>query len=347
MSKSIGKRIISLIVCFCIIILSVVAFGIVFNHPTEELEFALDSFYREPEGSLDTVIIGSSAARKDLQPAVFWKENKITSYVISIDGSSATVFNSILLEMISKHPNAVVLVDMDGFVVENKWLKGNEPIERWIDCMPLNKNKIDMINTYCSDHKLEHYLPFITYHKNVTLPYVYVPITLELMKRKATNYHDPLKGSMINDEKEENLKTISTQKVEPLEKLGEELLNSFIELCKKNNVKDVVFLDFPKSYSNEYDYDRNITYLARTNYSKKIIEKAGYTLINYNELVDNPAGLDINADYSDKWHLTTSGAVKYSKYISSVLKEKYSFAPKSQSVTQQWDNDTKDVFNVK
>jgi hypothetical protein len=72
------KRILAWLLALVIIAACVAVCSVICNHPSEETENTVSSFYREPAGSLDAVMIGASASGKDFYPHVLLRTEKIT-----------------------------------------------------------------------------------------------------------------------------------------------------------------------------------------------------------------------------------------------------------------------------
>lgn len=339
------KRILCFFISFCIVLLCIIGCCIVCNHPSEEIENTVSSFYREPENSLDIVMIGSSASNKDFQPAVIWQRAGITSYSFSVGACSANIYASMLEEVISKQPDALILVDIDGFVVDDKYQEEIEPVRLWADSMPKNENHKNIINKYFKDTKLERYFPFIRYHRYMTSLFAYIPTTVRLLKKEIGDVKDPLGGATLNDKTAAGVKEFSytrTEKTE-LSELSGQVFDDFISFCKENGLKNVMFVNLPKSYNNTDSYNRNKLYVERTNKISEAVKQLGYAVYDYNSM-KNPAKLDFETDFADTLHLSTDGAIKFSEYFADYLSEKYSFNEKSDEIKESW-NARVDVAN--
>lgn len=331
------KRIICFVLSAVIVAGCVVAGSILCNHPSEEVENTVSSFYREPENSLDVVMVGSSAASKDFQPSVIWKNANITSYCYSVGACSANIYTSILKEVLSKQPNAIILVDIDGFTVKEKFQSDTYPIQMYADSMPKNENRKEVINKYLSENKVERYFPFLYYHRNITSIGAYLPTTVRLLKKEIGNVRDPFGGATTNADITYPGPLFTSEKdaTEPLTETGQIVFREFIDFCQKNNLKNIVFVNFPKTTYLDEDIERNITYSRRTNYIRNATKNLGYKVLDYGAL-NNPAQLDGYKDFTDTLHLNTSGAIKYSEYLAKYLSENYSFEKKNSDIISDW-----------
>lgn len=339
--KTVLKRIIALLLSLITIACSLTLFCAICNHPSEVIENTVSSFYREPEGSLDVVMIGSSAAGTDYFPSVVWEKQKITSYCMFVDGCTADIYVSVLKEVLSKQPQAVILIDVDGLIAVDDFKNEEDPIRMWIDSMPKNKNWRETIKELCPDTRWERYFPFSRYHRNMTSLYAMVPLSYRLIKKEVLNVRDPMKGAYANGaDWGEEMKHLDIKGMMPekLTEAKEKFLNELLEYCRSNNLKNVMFVDLPKMYSNENNLSRNKMYGGRTMYIREAAEKYGYSVFSYNEL-DNPAGL-VNENYANTLHLNTSGGVRFSEYFADYLKDKIEISEKSAETEKRWNEDT-------
>lgn len=344
--KIVIKRILAFILSAIAVVLSLTVCSVVCNHPSEDIENTISSFYREPVGSLDVVMIGSSAAGTDFFPSVLWKEEKITSYCLFIDGCTADIYTSVLKEVISRQPQATILVDVDGLIAEDDFENEKAPIRFWVDSMPKNRNWYETINKLCFDTRWERYFPFSRYHRNMTSLYTYIPLTYRLLKKEILDIRDPMKGAVANNVKSaEALLSLNIKDLAPapLTAAKEKYFDELIGFCKENSLENVMFVDLPKKYLGEEKQRRNTIYGQRTLYIRQEVEKYGYTLYSYNEL-DNPAYLKTD-DYANSLHLSKSGGIKFSKYFAGYLINTIELKEKSEELILQWDNDTKNALS--
>ena len=336
-----AKRIICFFVSLMIILSGVAICSVICNHPSEDIENTVSSFYREPENSLDVVFVGSSGASKDFLPSAVWKKTGITSYCFALGACSANIYYSVIKEVLTKQPDALLVIDLDGFLVDDKFQNEKEPIMLWTDSMPKNRNWREVVNRFLPDEKSERYFEFIKYHKNISTVYAYLPMTYRLLNKQINNIRDPLGGATLNrtaqsfadevkffDYKAEN----ESQSLTPD---SNAVFEDFLVFCEENNLKNIVFVNLPKITHDEFSYNRAVDYYQRTNYIKSKVEKYGYKIYNYSE-TGNEANLDIETDFADTLHLTTPGAVKFSEAFADYLERNYSFEKKSPEIIRDW-----------
>ncbi len=344
--KKIIKRTLRIISSTLIVLFVLSVASIFCNHPNDLVERTVRSFYNEKENTLDYVVLGSSAAQCDVFPAAIWKENQMTGNNMCIDGCVSKIYLSLLKEILSTQKDAVILVDMDGFNyrVEDK---GYNFKTFWIDTMRHNDNWHETINQLDSENRLEHYIPILKYHKNFLISYRNIAIS----KEKIFNHSsDSMKGAnflnknRLPDEDMNSLVMLKNFNAVPkaVSKERESLLYEFLDFCRKNNIDNIVFCDFPKAYCNEEKYNDLLAYEEYGAYNEKIIREYGYDIINFNNL-NNPCGLEV-ADFADSFHLKYTGAEKISKYLANYLENHFEVREKSDALINEWNQSSDEAY---
>ena len=344
--KIVFKRFLRIISSVMIILLVVSIASVLCNHPNDLVERNVNSFYNEKENTLDYVVMGSSGAQCAVFPATIWMKSKISGNALCVDGCNSKIYLSILKEILSTQKNAVIVVDMDGFnyIIENK---GYNSKSFWIDTMRRNENWKDTINRLDKENKIEHYVPILKYHCNFFHSYKNISISKEKLFGKNT---DLMKGSnFLNENRlpEDEMKSLvilenfyPQPKAVPQER--EALLYEFLNYCKDNKVKDVLFCDFPKAYSTDEKYADLLSYEEKGAYNEKIINEYGYNVLNFNKL-NNPCKLT-KEDFADSYHLKYTGAIKLSEFLGNYIKENYDINEKDEQLITEWDKSAAEAY---
>lgn len=334
------KKLLRWLTSFVAIILAALMCNFVCSHPSEDVENTVNSFYREPNNTLDFVVIGSSAANKDIYPAVFWQEQKITGYNYSIGACSGNIYSSVLREVLSTQKDALIIIDIDGFLVDDKFQNELDPIRIWLDSIPKNKNWIRSVKELDPENKTEHFFPFIRYHRNMTSIYEYARITASLTEKKLHNTRDAMKGATLNPNIDQVGGTrffASDDLREPLTEKSDKVFKEFVEEC--NDVEDIriLFVNLPKKNAYEASVERNIQYSHRANTIKDYVKANNY---DYLDLCSEESGLQLeDSDFTDTLHLSENGAIKFSSYFAKYLAENYEFSEKDDATAKSWDDD--------
>ena len=321
------KRIIKIISSILVIAIITGCCCFVCNHPSEEVENTVDSFYREEAESLDVVFLGSSACSKDFQPIEIWKQSGISSYNYSVGACSSNIYKSILKEIVSKQKKSVIVVDIDGFMVADKFQREEDPVRLWVDSMPKNDNWRSTINELCASSKLERYFPFSRYHRNMVSPHIYLPLTYRLAKKEILKQKDILKGSTLNESKIELVGTVNNSGLiaKKLYPLSAKYLKDFLEYAKENTDNEIIFVDLPKAYYDKKSYSEKKHWLSMALQLKKDVEAYGYDFYEFNT-TQNKKIVNLK-DFADSLHLTTTGGIKFSRFFADVLINKYHIKP--------------------
>lgn len=310
------------------------------------------SFYCEPQDSLDYVIIGASAAQCDIFPAVIWKEHGIAGHSLCLDGLDSRLYVSMLKEVLKTQRNAVIIVDMDGFTGDHEE-DYYGPTDFWLHTMKHNKNWFDLVKQQNFENQLECFIPVIKYHKKLLV----ISTVYNSLKDKI-NYGikkrpNPMRGAnnlaneiRISEDERNHLVNYNylSNATESLTELNEKYFVEFLDYCKNNNLKNVLFVNCPKGYFDNETFENKDKVSKRTNYCKKIISDYGYDVYDY-FCDENGANLGSN-DYCDTAHLNNKGATKFSIYFGNYLSNKYEFnGIRTQENIEYWDSATEIAYS--
>ena len=336
---------ISLTVLF--LLAAMIGASILSVHPDVLLEKTLHSFYNEENDSLDYVVLGASATQCGIYPAVIYRERSVTGNCLCVNGGDAKIYLSMLKELLSKQSSPLVIVDLDGFTEY-------QPVEEypssifWMDSMKRNRNHFETVLRVDPDHALERFFPLIRYHKNLLEPDEWFWFSYYLCFKHET---DPMKGAWYLDydrlppeEMQELrlLEAVTGGESEPLPQTSEELLIEFLEYCKAQKLKNVLFLDMPKAYTSEESREKILSIEKQSAYCQTIVERYGYSVFNYN-LLENPASLS-PSDFADRMHLNADGAIRFSAYFAEYLRTNYDFSPCGPEQADRWNEQTEQAY---
>ncbi len=346
MKNKYQKRAVRIIAFLLIITLFMFGADVIAVHPDDLADVTLYSFYNEKSNSLDYVVLGASASQCGIYPAVVYKNSGLMGNDLCINGGDAKIYLSMLKELLSKQKNALIIVDLDGFTeyVEHEDYPASE---FWIDSMQRGKNWFETINRVSPDNRIEHYFPVLKYHKNLLKGFDNIKYSAFLFLDTHTL---PMKGAWYLDF--DRLSPSQMKKLTPLGSAGKqpealhkkshEYLLEFIDYCKQNNVKNVVFCDPPKAYCDAQSIKKVLSAENKSHYCKPIIEKSGYTYLNFNDLA-NDYQFE-KADFADNMHLNQYGAVKLSGYLSTYLKSNFTFREHAEKDIEEWNKSCEEAY---
>lgn len=311
------------------------------NYSPDLIATNIKSLYNEPSNSLDYVVIGSSATMRGISPNVIFKEYGLTGNSISVNGADSRVYEYELKEVVSTQKDVVVIVDIDGYtspLVENRG-----PTNQWIDSMHKNDNWKNAVFELDKENLIEHIAPLIRYHNIFTLPGTLVSSVKSFIHYGVNREINVERGCILagnNAKINSNMVLLNEcNKVENLDYGQEENLLQFLNLCKKLDLKDVVFVSMPKAFSDEEKENELLIREAKSNYCKEIIESNGYSLIDYDHYSKD---CSLNSeDFTDSYHMDINGACKFSKWLGEYLSTHYDFKDKNQEVIDSWNESSK------
>lgn len=344
------KRFLRIVASIMILVLCTTAANVLSVHNTEILSVNTDSFYNEPFDSLDYVVIGSSATLGDILPNVIWNESKLAGNNISSNGADSRIYKSMLKEVVCTQPNALIIVDIDGFTQD--FVEKRDPTNIWIDSMNHNENWKETIKELDKENWEEHYFPIIRYHETLMSPgmvYYAIKGVIDYDIKKITSCTKGANtlGNSVRVPKNEIenfvcLENFISRPIE-LDDGQENVLYEFLDICQDLKIKNVLFIDCPKGFGSQDKYEQIVQKENKVKYCSDIIISHGFDVLCYSELY-NPLAI-CKDDFSDGYHLNEQGAIKFSKFLANYLLENYKFANKSQKIIDSWEKSTAQANN--
>lgn len=333
-------------ISFCVSIASILC-----NHPYDNAEKTVNSFYNQSDKKLDYIFIGASSVVYNVNPTIIYHESGLMGCCLSIDAAAGGVYVSMLDEVKNKYEDVVLLVDAEGLVFDNEInIKNSNRI--WIDTMEKNKNWLNSICRLDYSNRLEHYIPILRYHSNLPRFYAYLPQIKQDYINKKNKTADIMHGANVMTKRITEIHPNETYHFfvpEDLEesqpsKNVEENINEFIELCNQSNFKDVIFIDSPKiCFDSEHIKELNRTYSLLL-YLKRIVRENGYTFLESSGIETiNECDIDIS-DYADTTHLNVYGAKKLSCFYADFLISNYKFEQKNELAIEKWNADAFEMY---
>ena len=269
-------------------------------------------FYKEKEDTIDVLFLGSSHVFTDVNPAVLWDYQGISSFVL---GSSNQAIWESYYNMVeafkTQHPKLVA--------VELLRVVGGEEYEATRipeSCygMKWSKNKIDAIRAGVPEDE------FLTY---LFAPSVYHGSYAEIKKENfwpfESKYGEHYKGFWSYFESTDFSQAALYDPFLPREEVSllgktEEYLKKMIDLAKE---EDCEILFFVSPYTGLDEYSARYFDAAG-----RFAKENGVPFIDFNCYRDE-IGLNLQCDYAENSHLSASGTDKYTAYIGNYLSENY------------------------
>lgn len=299
MRKSI--RIIGFLVVICITLMGV---NRIFKLKYMDGIYSMEAFYKLPEDSVDVLVLGSSHAFENINPAVMWEQKGVAAY--DLCGSAQPIWNTYyyLKEALKYQSPKLIIMDAygvtmaedyaeDSKIVKNtygmkwsvdKWnaLKVSIPPERWDDFFPEFKQ---YHTRYNSIQKSD----FQTYYG-------------------VENYNRYWKGFGNNFDTmnfEQPVINHVSDKVRLTEKV-ELYYRKVLELAREKEIPMVVVVS-PYTGITEEQYGKYLT-------AKEIADEYNIEFLNLGDEFET-IGLDCTVDFADSDHMNYKGNYIYTTYL--------------------------------
>lgn len=334
----IGRRVLKITVLLIVTVMlfAVLSFSLV--HTSISAESHIRNYYREPENSIDVLMIGASEMYADYSAPLAYDRQKYTSYQICFEGAPGSLYKSMLTEGLKTQSPRLVVVEVNGFFYNDDFMTKESNLRLWLDSIPMSQNWYDTINEFVPEsERINYYFNLLKYHSNWKK-------TGTLLKRLKCKYRIEKEGISL-------MKSFSTftmmgkgnyKKIPPkkLSKSGEKYLDNLLEYCKGRGLEQVLFIRAPH-YS---DIDKNT--------EKKIIGKVnkyGYKYVNFDYNIKD-IGLNFKTDFYNGEHTNVFGMEKFTEYFSKYIVDNFDVkTDHNAAVKTQWEkcaDYTKDAFVI-
>ena len=162
------------------------------NHNNERVR----GFYLEDKNSLDVVVIGSSEVYCAFAPGLCYKECGFTSYPFATEGNTARNYKAMFKEVLRTQDPKLIVIEINGALYSDENIKREANLRRVTDNMPLNENKIELVEERATSDQIEYYAPFLKYHGSWDNMHNTLGWSISLIQDKLRGY-TLLKGRCI------------------------------------------------------------------------------------------------------------------------------------------------------
>lgn len=292
------------------------------------------SFRLEPKDSIDVMILGASETFTDYCAPLAWQHAGFTSYPLAVSAAQGTMYPSMLREAAKRQNPSVYVVEVNGFLytAEERDEFTTAALRKWLDTIPLSKNKIDTIRACVpSEERATYYAPLLKYHtfwdNAATLRQ---SLSVQQQARSVGySYTKPfLSISMFLTETDE-----IPVRQQDLDAFNEQSLRTFCETAQKLGLQNVLFARFPH---------RTVIENGDAVFAKleAVVQEYGYDFVNFDTQLD-AIGLDPLNDFANAEHLNVFGAEKFTPYLADYLAAHYDLTgTHSDQVTAEWEHCT-------
>lgn len=278
------------------------------------------ALYTEEEDTWDGILVGVSTADRSWAAPLAWENYGMAVYPMSTDGQVPFLTTNLIDEVRKYQDISFVIVDLQG--TRPAAFKRAGSRIRWvtdhmkpsIDRIKTVKKALDYMDRWYPGaydgsliNRLSYYIPFLKFHARVTQD--------ELYEWDFSPGSSQMKG-VYEAERHIKAEQVDLQPSEAYTELTEQQLELFAELFEyaEQTGIQLIFLNPPTV--------RNETEQGSLNAAAQYVEEQGYPVLNFNEAsLQEAVGINGQDDFVDKRHLNTSGAYKYTQYVSAWLKE--------------------------
>lgn len=270
------------------------------------------NLYRQPEDSVDVLVVGTSLAYSGVNTNVLWREYGIASYDLCSAEQPFWVSYYVIREALkTQHPKVIVL-DAKPAIYSLDYSKRGRTILSTFGIRGIENRFGAMIA--CSG-SLENALSYILGLPEVHSNYIKVTAKDFVFPPDNGGRGESWKGYIESDEVEQHQRPSLTWNGvrRSLNEREEEYARKIFELAQEKGI-ELVLVGFPNpDYANDHMYYNTLWSIA---------EEYGFSGMNYNDPTLR-FGLRYSSDFADWQHLNVKGSVTLSKRLGKDLKERY------------------------
>ena len=310
-----------------LLVLVVVCINRVMVLKSEDGYDQMKSFYKQKDGTVDALFLGSSRMYCQVDTGILWDEYGISGY--DLGGAEATTWNSyyFLREALKNQRPKVIFYDVgilayrpDVEFQESKWAMTNNYGMKW------NSNRIAQLKANTEDNKSYRSMifPLDTMHSRY----------LELTENDFDDVNNDIayKGFDYRDAttplERPDVSHVAGQT--PLSDKQQEYMVKMFELAKSENIPFNVVVA-PYAVSEE---DQRIF-----NYIHAMCDENEIQFIDFNTMYDE-LGIDFSTDYAESLHMNFAGTKKFSSYLGKYITENYEVIDhRGDAMYVSWDRD--------
>jgi len=305
-------RLIKTFIFLCLLFFALFLFNKIFSFKYLDGIYGMKVFYKLPKNSVEVLVLGSSHAYQDINPAVLYTDYGITAFDLA--GSIQPMWNTYyyLCEALRSQSPKVIVLEVYGTVFpedyndESRIIKntyGMSPTLRYYNAMKVSAPKEEF---------WDYFLRYTRYHNR------YTSLSKnDFLPNQGMDVYKDWKGfgnnTGHNSYKQPDVSNITGHV--PMTEKTERYYRSIIELCleKKINLEIIVT-----------PYNLPPNHQRRFNYASNVAAEYGIPFTNFNNIYEE-FEFDFSLDMADGHHANQRGNIKITRYLGKILNEKYSF----------------------
>ena len=294
----------------------------------------IKGFYLEDSDSVDVVFIGASEVYAGFSAAYAYGAYGFTSYPVATRSNTVMNYLTCVKEAVrTQHPKLIV-IEINGALYSDDFLDDDVNLRCYADHIPLNENKMELVDRCDPGHRLEYVLPLIKYHTvwndpawgvdwgaSILLDRFRGYSLLKGVKNQANTYQP--QAEILND----RLSDYADSARAPDVRAGE-ALTGLLDYCRDSGLK-VLFVRFPHVVHKDglARYERSLA-------AGELVKRYGFDYLGCDSLY-REIGLSLTGDYYNAEHLNVYGQVKFTDYLCRVLMRDYGITPTQLTDAQQ------------
>ncbi len=273
--------------------------------------YSLKKFYELEKNQIDVLVLGSSHAYEDINPAVLWDEHGIAAY--DLCGSIQPLWNTYyyLKEALKTQTPRLIILEAYTTTFADEYSNDSRIIKNTYGLKP-SLDKIKAIGTSSPvERQKEFLLEFTQYHTR------YKELTMaDFVKGQGNNLYEDWKGFGCNMETVGFAKP-NVRGVTEIGEMSEKTEEYYVKVLRLANENGIPVLVIVSPYA-----DITIADQCIYNRAAVIAEEEGALFYNFNSDYDE-IGLDFTTDMADGSHLNYIGNQKFTRYLGKFLDGNY------------------------
>lgn len=318
------KNLINTLIFLAIFIIVINCMGDIFRN--KEFAETIYTFKEEEKNSLDVLFIGASTCYRFFSPQELWKSYGITSYNLGTSEQSLAESYFVLKYALEDQLPQLVVMDVSSMIIHPLPL-GDARTHLILDNLDINKIWIEACTELVpQDKRIDFFIPIISYHdrwKELNEK-DFKPI---LSYSKGTNYNYAVESF-------EKIKLADSTYMHDIKGESLEWINKINTLCKENKIKLLFTINPTPKLSASVEEGKALQGMHHT--LENLAESKEFDVLNMTGDC-NKIGIDMNMDYSDKWHVNVAGTMKLTKYLGNYLIKKYELNNhRNEKISELW-----------
>lgn len=272
-------------------------------------------FYKEPDDSLDVVLMGQSELYTGFSSTLAYRDYGFTSYNLAIGGVPCNMNISMLKEVVKHQRPKLLVVNAQGYLWGEWSLNLEYGMRRWLDNMPISKNWIATIEEEIPEkERIEYVCNWNKYHNFWKQWKLWLRCD---EARFGCAYFDKsyLKGtSLVAGTNHGTGKEEIASLAFPSRMQNE--LQEFIDMAHKEGIVKILFVAFPHQERNTAESQEALEKFQNA------VEAKGADFLNLDKGYEK-FGIEDSFDFSNAQHLNVRGMEKCSNYLANYIVEHY------------------------